>query len=114
MKWSDVADDWGAFEEALLTRWPNLDPDDLAAVDGDRALFNALLGRQEGLSPREADEAIDAWLAGPMPADAQMHALNDDANITESRRSVPAGEDVYDDDARFGDDDSAEPPVGRN
>lgn len=114
MKWTDVADDWGAFQEPILTRWPGLDADDVAAVDGDRARFNALLGQVEGLSPREAEEEIDAWLAGPMPADAKFHEAHDNANIRESARSVPDGEDVYADDRRFGDDGAAVPPVGRD
>jgi hypothetical protein len=74
--------------QAILTRWPEADETEVAAIDGDRAAFNAYLGRIEGLSPREAEEAIDEWLAGPMPADARMDATMDDANIRASRAHI--------------------------
>jgi hypothetical protein len=113
MKWHEVAADWPGFQQAILTRWPEADAVEVAAIDGDRAAFNAYLGRIEGLSPREAEEAIEEWLAGPMPADAQMDAVRDNANIRASRAHIPEGEDVYAEDGSFGDDDVPEPPVGR-
>lgn len=114
MKWSEVSRNWGAFQEAILTRWPELDPDDVSAAEGDRARFNATLGRSHGLTPREAEEEIDEWLMGPMPADARVDETRDNANIRESARDVPTGEDVYADDRRFGDDMTSTPPVGRD
>jgi hypothetical protein len=113
MKWKEVAADWPAFEKAILTRWPAADPIEISAVDGERAAFNAYLGRLEGLSPREADEAIDEWLAGPMPADAVMDDHLDNLNIRRSAAHIPPGEDVYSEDRDFGDDDVPDPPVGR-
>ncbi len=127
MKWQEVAADWPAFQEAILTRWPEADPDEVAAIDGDRARFNAYLGQLEGVTPREAEEAIDEWLAGPMPADVVMDDHLDNLNIRRSRAHIPPGEDVYADDQAFGDeiDTSApreegigdeaktEPPIGR-
>jgi hypothetical protein len=113
MKWQDVAADWPGFQAAILTRWPAADETEVAAIDGDRSAFNAYLGRIEGLSPREAEEAIDEWLAGPMPADARMDETLDNDNIRASRAHIPPGEDVYAEDGSFGDDDVAEPPVGR-
>jgi hypothetical protein len=114
MKWEEVAADWPGFTGAIQTRWPAADETEIAAIDGDRSAFNAYLGRIAGLSPREAEEAIDEWLAGPMPADARMDAMRDNANIGESRAHVPPGEDVYSEDRGFGDDRVAEPPVGRD
>lgn len=112
MRWEEVAADWPAFREAILTRWPAAEETEIAAIDGDRAAFNAYLGRIERLSPREAEEAIDEWLAGPMPADARMDPVRDDANIRASGAHVPPGEDVYSEDGDFGDDRVPEPPVG--
>jgi hypothetical protein len=109
MRWHDVAADWPGFRAAILTRWPRADETEIAAIDGDRSAFNAYLGRIEGLSPREAEEAIQEWLEGPMPADARMDETLDNANIRASRAHIPEGEDVYAEDARFGD----EPDVSR-
>jgi hypothetical protein len=114
MRWSDVAADWPGFRRAILTRWPAADGTEIAAIDGDRSAFNAYLGRIEGLTPREAEEAIDEWLAGPMPVDARMNETLDDANISASRAHIPPGEDVYSEDGGFGDDRLEEPPVGRD
>lgn len=114
MKWTEVARDWPGFQQAIRTRWPSADPSEIAAIDGNRAAFNAYLGRLEGLSPREADEVIDEWLDGPMPADAVMDETRDNLRIRASRADIPPGEDVYADDAKFGDDGTAEPPVGRD
>ena len=114
MKWEEVAADWTGFREAILTRWPEADETEIAAIDGDRSAFNAYLGRIDGLTPREAEEAIDEWLAGPMPADAKMDEGRDNASIRESRAHIPPGEDVYSEDSGFGDDQVAEPPVGRD
>ena len=114
MRWQEVASDWPGFREAILTRWPKADETEIAAIDGDRAAFNAYLGQIERLSPREAEEAIDEWLAGPMPADAKMDESQDNRNIRESRAHIPPDEDVYSEDAGFGDDQVPEPPVGRD
>lgn len=114
MNWKDVASDWPAFQEPILTRWPALDPDELAAIDGDRMRMNAYLGQVLGLTPREADEAIEEWLAGPMPADVHMDDHLDNLNIRRSARERPEGEDVLDDDRRFGDDLTPTTPVGRS
>jgi hypothetical protein len=114
MKWQEVAADWPGFQAAILTRWPAADETEVAAIDGDRAAFNAYLGRLEGLTQREAEEAIDEWLAGPMPTDARMDETRDNANIRASRAHIPPGEDVYSEDRGFGDDSAADPPVGRD
>ena len=114
MRWNDVAADWPAFIDSLQTRWPETDRTELEAIDGDRDALNIYLGRVLALSPREADEQIDEWLRGPFPADAQMDEVRDNANIGNARKHIPPGEDVYDDDAAFGDDDLSERPVGRS
>ena len=53
------------------------------------------------------------WLMGGEPIDVTMAEQNDNANILGSAANVPAGEDVSDDDAKFGDDTAAAAPVGR-
>ena len=113
MRWADVASDWPAFIDAIRTRFPEAEREELAAVDGDRARLNAYLGQTYGLTPREADAQIEEWLKGPFPADAQMDETRDDANIANALRHVAPGEDVYADDADFGDDRVADTPIGR-
>jgi len=53
----------------------------------------------------EAREEIREWLAGEIPADVVMDESHDDRSIRNSAKYVGEGEDEYDDDARFGDDD---------
>lgn len=109
MRWHDVAADWPGFQAAILTRWPEADEVDVAAIDGDHAAFVDYLARLEGTEREEAAEMVAEWLEGPMPADARMDEVLDNANIRASAAHIPEGEDVYADDARFGD----EPDVSR-
>ena len=114
MKWSEVERSWPAFTDAIAARWPEIDADEVADLGGDRSAFNAYLGRVCGLTPREAQEQIDEWLAGPLPLDAVTSEHHDDESIRASGRHIPPGEDVYSGDADFGDDRLVEPPMGRD
>ncbi len=114
MDWKRVEQNWDAMVPAIVARWPQADADEVAAIDGNRDALNIYLGQVSGLTPREANEAIDEWLAGPFPSDAVMDPHNDNSQILHSANNIPAGEDPSDDDAAFGDDDIAQSPVGRD
>lgn len=113
MDWDSAARHWPALTDALLARWPQLDRDDVSAVDGDRTELNVLLGRELQLTPREAEEEIDAFLAGPLPSDAIMDPTEDNAQVRASAAHIPPGEDVYSEDGDFGDDRIEDRPLGR-
>lgn len=113
MKWDEVSRSWNAFGDAIQARWPKLDSAEIADLDGSREAFNVYLGQVYGLTPREAREQIDEWLAGPLPLDAVASEHRTSATIRDSAGHIPAGEDVYSDDRAFGDDNIAEPPIGR-
>lgn len=113
MNWRTAAQHWTALTDAIVTRWPGLDRAEVLAVDGDRAGLNVLLGRALKLTPREAEEEIDAFLAGPLPMDAIMDARRDNTRISASVAYIPRGEDVYSQEADFGDDRLQERPMGR-
>lgn len=114
MLWKDVAKDWPAFTASIKARWPEVDDERVADLGGDRLAFNAYLGQVYQLTPREAEEQIDEWLQGPLPLDAVTDPLRDMTGIEESGRHIPDGEDALADDKRFGDDNVATPPVGRD
>ncbi|SFQ20908.1 hypothetical protein [Tranquillimonas alkanivorans] len=114
MQWQTVQQNWPAFLERIEQRWPMTDEDDLLEVDGRRDRFVDYLSKVHDLTQNEANEQIDAWLMGEMPADAHMDDFRDNANIVESGRSIPPGEDVYAEDRDFGDDRAPDVPVGRN
>ena len=113
MKWQTVERNWPAFVERIEQRWPRTDQDNLLQIDGDRRSFASYLARVNELTQVEANEAIEDWLVGEMPADVQMDEHRDNANIRGSAREIPPGEDVYAEDGRFGDDNSPAPPAGR-
>lgn len=113
MNWSKVSENWPAFTSSVKARWPKVDEDEVADLDGSREALNTYLGQVVGLTPREAEQEIDEWLQGPLPLDAATNPFHDNASITASGRYIPSGEDVYSEDADFGDDRAAEPPVGR-
>ncbi len=113
MKWRIVQENWAALFEAIEERWPQVEEADLIEVDGDRQGFTDYVARVHDLTQAEAREEIETWLQGELPADVYMDERHDDASIRDSGRSIPVGEDVYDDDRLFGDDDKDETPIGR-
>ncbi|NUB43181.1 hypothetical protein GEU84_002195 [Fertoebacter nigrum] len=108
MRWRTVSQNWEAFHGLMLETWPDLDENALIALDGDRAGLVELLAETRGLTSDDAANEVAEWLEGAVPADVHMDEHHDNAGITESRRYVPPGEDPSDDDARFGDDATAE------
>lgn len=107
MKWHHVQENWSAFFEAIIDKWPDADETDLEEIDGDQRAFIAYVADLTGMGPAEARDEIREWMAGELPSDVVMDPRHDDHSIRLSRKFLPEGEDEYDDDARFGDDESA-------
>lgn len=105
MKWQQVQDNWPAFIEVITERWPETDEDSLEEIDGDQRAFIAYIAEVTGLDPAEARDEIREWLSGEIPSDVVMDPIHDNRSMALSAKFVPEGEDEYDDDARFGDDD---------
>ena len=114
MRWTQVQEDWPAFIPKVEEEWPAAERDVLETLDGDRSALRRHLAEVTGQDAAEIEEEIRVWLEMGMPLDVMMDETRDDAQITESARFIPAGEDVYSDDQSFGDDDTPEPPVGRD
>lgn len=104
MKWHHVEENWSAFFDAILERWPDADEDDLEEVDGDQRAFIAYIANLSDQEPAEARDDIRAWLTGELPSDVVMNPRHDNHSIALSSKYVGEGEDESDDDARFGDD----------
>jgi hypothetical protein len=114
MDWQHVKTHWTSFIPQVLTRWPDLDEDEVQASAGNRAAFTAHLAEIRGLDAEDAAVEVDDWLMGAEPIDAVMDPTRDNEGILKSAAHIPEGEDVYDDDRLFGDDDQADPPMGRS
>ena len=97
MKWQHVQQNWTAFYEAIVEKWPE--------IDGDQRAFVAHLAELTGQEPAEIREELREWLAGEIPSDVVMDPAHDNHSIALSSKYVGEGEDEYADDARFGDDD---------
>ncbi|PKP68737.1 MAG: hypothetical protein CVT82_14050 [Alphaproteobacteria bacterium HGW-Alphaproteobacteria-4] len=104
MKWHHVQENWSAFYEAILDRWPDADEADLEEIDGDQRAFIAYIAELTGGEPADAREEIREWLVGELPSDVVMDPRHDNHSIALSAKYVGEGEDESDDDARFGDD----------
>ena len=113
MKWSEVADDWPAFIDSLMDNWPELDRDTVEDMEGDRAAFRAHVMEVYEEDAATVNEQIREWLETGVPLDAMMDPTRDNKQIRESGRYIAPGEDVYSDDADFGDDDLPDRPMGR-
>ncbi|WP_312527150.1 hypothetical protein [Paracoccus sp. (in: a-proteobacteria)] len=105
MKWQQVQDNWSAFYEAIAEKWPDVDETELDEIDGDQRAFITYIAEVTEQDPREAREEIREWLSGEIPSDIVMDPSHDNRSMALSSKFVPEGEDEYDDDARFGDDD---------
>lgn len=104
MKWHHVQENWSAFFEAILDRWPDADEAELEGIDGDQRAFVAYIAELTGGEPSEAREEIREWMTGELPSDVVMDPRHDNHSIALSAKYVGEGEDESDDDARFGDD----------
>lgn len=105
MKWHHVQDNWNAFYEAIQNRWPDAEEDQLDEIDGDQRAFITYIAELSGQAPAEARDEIRDWLTGELPSDVVMDPLHDNHSILLSEKFVPEGEDEYDDDSRFGDNE---------
>lgn len=106
MKWHHIQDNWAAFYEAIIDRWPDADEADLDEIDGDQRAFVAYIAEIGQIERAEAVEEIREWLSGEIPSDVVMDPSHDNHSIALSRKYVGYGEDEGDDDSRFGDDDA--------
>lgn len=113
MSLTDYKTDWPRFRDGLVTRFPALSEADLSDADGDVAVLSQRLVDAEQLPLQEPRQKLEAFFSGPMPADAFAAPQNDNTAIGMSAPYIPEGEDPLADDARFGDDDQVERPIGR-
>lgn len=105
MRWSNVQANWPAFYEAITEKWPGADEDELDEIDGDQRAFITYIAELSGQDPAEARDEIRDWLTGELPSDVVMDPLHDNHSILLSEKFVPEGEDEFDDDSRFGDNE---------
>jgi hypothetical protein len=105
MKWQHVQENWPAFYEAIQDKWPEVDEAELDEIDGDQRAFIRYLAEATGQEPSEIRDELREWLVGEIPSDVVMDPIHDNHSINLSSKYVNEGEDEYDDDARFGDDD---------
>ncbi len=58
MKWHHVQENWAAFYEAIIDKWPEAEDTELDEIDGDQRAFIAYLvevtGQEPGRDPRGA------------------------------------------------------------
>ena len=114
MSRADFEADWTPFRDALITRFPKLTEAELSDADGRVPDLALVIAGHEGLSPTEAQQELEAFLGGPMPADAYAAPQHDNAAAKASADYIPEGEDPLADDSRFGDDHIPERPMRRD
>jgi hypothetical protein len=107
MKWHHVKENWSAFYEAIIDKWPQIDESDLDEIDGDQGAFLEHLAETTGQEPEEVREELREWLVGEIPSDIVMDPSHDNHSIALSGKFVNEGEDEFSDDASFGDDNES-------
>ena len=113
MQWNDVASNWTAFIPRIMTKWPEADEAEVQSIGGDRDRFVDYIAKLHGTDRQSAEIRVGEFLEGQAPVDAMMDQSRDNQRIMASADNVPAGEDVYSDDRKFGDDDTTERPMGK-
>ncbi len=114
MRWTDIANNWDAFSAPILQRWPAADENALLRIEGEYEAFLAHIAEVTGQPRDVVVDDVARWIEGGMPADVVMDEHHDNASISQSADYVPEGEDPLSDDARFGDDNKADTPIGRS
>ncbi len=104
MKWHHVQENWPAFFDAILDRWPGTEESELEDIDGDQRAFVRYIATVTDQESAEAAQEIREWITGELPADVVMDPRHDSHSISLSGKFLPEGEDESDDDARYGDD----------
>ena len=113
MDWHTVQTNWVAYVPRLMTRFPALDEATLLATDGEITPVARQLAAAEDIDTAAAKDMLHDWAMGDEPADAVMDETRDNARIMDSKKNIPAGEDVYADDEKFGAEDAPDTPMGR-
>ena len=109
----DLKTNWSAHLPQFLTRWPDIEEEDAQTTDGDPVRLAALIAHAEQTTAEDARDQLRTWADGMTPSDVLMDPANDNAQITQSARHIPEGEDVYSEDKDFGDDNLADRPMGK-
>lgn len=104
MKWHHVEENWPAFFDAIMERWPEADEAELEDIDGDQRQFIAYVAKLSDQELLEARDDIREWLMGELPSDVVMDPRHDNHSIKLSKKYVSEDGDEFDDDASFGDD----------
>lgn len=105
MKWVHVQENWPAFFEAIVERWPEADEDELEDIDGDQRAFITYIAKVTDQDVAETRDEIREWLIGEIPADVIMDPSHDNHSINLSSKYLNEGEDELDADEEFGDND---------
>lgn len=105
MRWLHIQENWPAFFEAIESRWPKADFDDLAEIEGNQKKFIDYICTLEGTDRDDAIEQIREWMIGEVPADVVMDPIHDNHSISLSTKFLGEGETASDDDQKFGDQD---------
>ena len=113
MEWKDIQANWPAMIPVVRASFPELDEARLTGLSGTPDELAEALAEASARDRQEATRDLEIWREGPMPADAYADPTPDDAALSQAGRYVPEGEDVLSDDARFGDDDQPDRPMGR-
>ena len=113
MQWAQISRNWEAFTPAIIDHWPDAEEDDVLALDGTATSLAMYLSEVTGEPATDTLAQVEDWRMGHAPTDVLMDETRDNSNILDSDRNLGPGEDPYDRDDLFGDDDASNPPVGR-
>lgn len=108
MKWMYVSENWLVFFEVIIEKWFEVDEVELDEIDGDQCVFICYILEVIGQEIEEICDEICEWLVGEILFDVVMDFMYDGYFIVLLVKYVGEGEDEYDDDVCFGDDDDVE------
>lgn len=83
MKWQQVQENWSAFYEAILDKWPDADEADLDETEGEQRAFVVYIAELTGQEPGDARDEIREWLANELPSDLVLERDLEEADEEE-------------------------------
>lgn len=71
--WNDITRNWKSFTDAISSRYPEVDPNALRMIRGDKGRLVEHLAERHDLTRTEADEELETFVMVQMLAGSQSH-----------------------------------------
>lgn len=90
-----IADDWAQLSRELMSRWPELNRDDLKATNGDSQKLIAIIHQKTGGHLKEIEQQVDQVAAQSAGLLSRVSGIATDTALDASQSVADAGRYAY-------------------